>query len=172
MIKLQTTFVSGDGGFGANPLTYTQLARTETIAVYERSRNGKPYDYEVFQIKILKKGTQVFKSIAEDDQEKYPGGSSFGKWAWSIASKERAIEQFEKLCKGEDAPEEDEDSVKKDLIIPVGEFTTNEFASSNSMEYPKAFVLMKGVIESGLIKFLREERRNAKGKLSKIYIKA
>jgi len=177
MIKLEEKFVSGEGGFSSNPLTYTQLARTETTAIYERSRDGEPKDYEVFRIKILPKGTQVFKTITEDDQEKYPSSSQFGFSAWSFHGKfgkKAAFDRYEELKKeAADKLIADEEEVeeKKDLTIPVNEFTVGEFAEKNDMSYANAFVFIKGALENGSVKFVREERRQAKGKASKIYAK-
>lgn len=164
MITLEKTFVSGDGGFSADPLTYTQLNRTATAAVYERSRNGKVMDYEVFKIKILAKGTKVFQNITEDDQEKYPGASQFGISAWCCISKAIAMARYVELSK--DVVEE-----KKELTIPTKEFTVGEFAEQNGMTYANAFLFIKSAAKSGSVKFIREERRNVKGKASKIYAK-
>lgn len=88
MIRLQTTFVSGAGGFpGKERLTYTQLKRNDVAAVYERSRNGKVYDHEVFLIKVKKAGTYKLPNgkvqVLEEDKEQYPSSSQFGLSAWS-----------------------------------------------------------------------------------------
>lgn len=172
MVKLETTFVSGEGGFSTDPLTYTQLARTETTAIYERSRNGIPKDYEVFRIKILAKGTKVFQTITEDDQEKYPGSSQFGFIAWSFNNRVYAMKRYEELSKQASDAAEGKEEVKKEMVIPIKEFTVGEFAEQNGMTYANAFVFVKGALEKGSVKFLREERRQAKGKPSKIYTKA
>ena len=171
MIKLETTFVSGEGGFSADPLTYKQLARTDTVAMYERSRDGKVKDYEVFRIKILPKGTKVFQTITEDDQEKYPGSSQFGFIAWSFNNLSAATRRYEELNK-EAAGADEEEKPAKTIAVPVGEFTVGEFAEANHIPYANAFIIVKGAVENGSVKFLREERRQAKGKPSKIYAKA
>lgn len=168
MIKLETTFVSGDGGFSTNPLTYTQLARTDKVAIYERARNGRAFDFEVFNIKVLPKGTKVFESITEDDQERYPGSSQFGFSAWTFVSRDRAMDRYNELVK-ESLGETTE---KKELVIPVGEFTVGELAEKNSVDYARASLFVKTGVESKVIRFVREERRQAKGKPNKIYSKA
>lgn len=170
MIKLETTFVSGEGGFSQDPLTYTQLKRTEKVAIYERSRNGSVKDYEVFFIKVDPKGKKIFQQVLEDDREKYPSNNSFGFTAWSFNSKVAAMRRYEQLCKEVDAPEEEEE--EKPLIIPDTEFTVGELAEKNNTNYPTAFLFVKAAVENGSVKFLREERRAAKGKASKIYAKA
>jgi hypothetical protein len=174
MIKLEEKFVSGVDGFSTDPLTYTQLARTETTAIYERSRNGIAKDFEVFRIKILPKGTKVFQTVTEDDQEKYPGASQFGFNAWTFNNKAYAMQRFEELGKEKsaEAKAEAKEEERKALTIPVGDFTVGEFAEKNGMTYANAFIFVKGAVEKGSVKFLREERRAAKGKPSKIYAKA
>lgn len=196
MIKLQTEFVSGNGGFSQNPLTYKQLKRTETVALYERSFEGKVKDYEVFRIKVLPKGAQIFNAVNPDDLEQYPGASSFGKWAWSISSLKRAEEVFEELTRtpeqiaADEAAEETEEQAeiattsdapkrrgrvagpKPTIIIPAIEFTVGELAEQNHVQYPIAFLFVQEAVKGGSVKFIREERRHAKGKASKIYAKA
>lgn len=172
MIKLELEFVSGDGGFSADPLTYKQLARTENTAIYERSRDGKVKDYEVFRIKILPKGTQVFKIITEDDQEKYPSTGQFGLSAWSFRNKGGAFARYEQLGKEAAIEAAEEAEPPKSITVPVGEFTVGEFAEKNEMSYANAFLAVKSALGDGSVRFLREERRQAKGKPSKIYAKA
>ena len=56
MIRLEETFTSGAGGFNP-PLTYKQLCRNESVAVYERyNPDGRIKDYEVFNIQVIKRG--------------------------------------------------------------------------------------------------------------------
>ena len=194
MITLEKQFVSGAGGFATEPRTYTQLMRTETVAMYSRSLNGVIKDYEVFKIKILPKGTRIFKLITEDDEEKYPGSSQFGRIAWSFNQYQAALHCYNSLCKNgtngiSDVTVEDTDSdldvdgetvieskpvvakVKKDLIVPVSEFTVGEMAEQNSVNYVTAFLWVKSSVATGSVKFVRDERRNAKGNPSKIYAK-
>ena len=170
MITLETQFVSGEGGFSSNPLTYTQLARTAKVAIYERSRDGVAKDWEVIRIKILPKGTKVFKTITEDDEEKYPGSSQFGFIAWSYHSKKSAQIKYDELVKYENGTAEPEPV--KAIVAPVGEFTIAEFGENNSIKYPQAFLIVKAALANGSVKLLREERRNARGKATKIFIKA
>ena len=176
MITLETNFVSGDGGFASDPLTYRQLKRTAKVALYERSRDGKVKDYEVFIIKIEPKG-KISKfpngvvKVAEDDKEKYPSTGQFGFVAWSFGGLSAAEQRFEKLDKEENLPEDEEESSVKEIVIPLGEFTIGEMATKNEVPYSQAFLFIKAGVEKNEIKFLREERRAAKGKPSKIYAK-
>lgn len=113
MKLLDVNFISGDGGFGADPLTYKQLVRNDKFAVYERSRDGVVKDYETIKIKVLKAGTRIFKQVLDADEERYPGTSEFGKTAWSYggvpsAALSAAMDKFEKLSKAKDEVEEPE----------------------------------------------------------------
>jgi hypothetical protein len=56
--------------------------------------------------------------------------------------------------------------------IPDGEFSTNELADFNKVQYPIAFLFLKYALAKGMIRYVRDERRNAKGKATKIYTKA
>ncbi len=179
MIILEKEFVSGDGGFSTDPLTYKQLQRTEKVALYERSRKGKVKDYEVIVIRVDPKGkVQKFPNgivkVIEEDIEKYPSTGQWGKMAWSFCVLGGAKARFEELvAQGvrEDA-EEENPTPEKTIDIPLGEFSTTELAEKNGISYPKAIIFMRDCIENNTIKFVREERRNAKGKATKLYIKA
>ncbi len=100
MIELEKEFVSGAGGFSSNPLTYTQLKRNEKAAVYMRSRDGKPYDYETFLIKVKPAGTRIFQKVLEDNEECYPSCSQFGRIAWSYSNIGMAMHRFHELTHG------------------------------------------------------------------------
>ncbi len=172
MISLPLTFVSGDGGFGADPLTYRQVKRTSKVALYERSRDGKIKDFEVFIIKVDPKGKEIkfpngVIKVVEDDTEKYPATGVFGRTAWSYGNQLAAERRLEVLDKAENVP--DDETPEKVMTIPLGEFTVTEFAAHNEVLYPQAFLFIKDAVAKGDIVVLREERRAAKGKPSKIY---
>ena len=196
MIQLATSFVSGEGGFSQNPLTYTQLKRSDKAAVYSRSRDGKVCDYEVFLIKIDPKGKTfkfpngVIKTL-EDDTEKYPSSSQFGRIAWSYTSLGMANHRFHELTHGKvkEEPDSEEESSSDpvaetphkeitkenkpysggDLLIPVGEFSTQELADKNNVAYVNAYLFVKDQERKGKVKFSRKERRNAKGKPTTLF---
>ena len=108
MRQLETQFISGDGGFGASPLTYKQIVRNDKFAVYERSHSdGRVKDYETIKIKVLKAGSRIFKEVLTEDEERYPGTSEFGRSAWSFTGngKTAAISKFNQLT--EDLSEKD-----------------------------------------------------------------
>lgn len=176
MISLETNFVSGEGGFASDPLTYRQVKRTDKVAIYERSRDGKVKDYEVILIKVEPKG-KVMKfpngtiKVLEDDREKYPSTGQFGFSGWSFRGLGAAESRYEKLCKEADLPVEEEEEAKV-ISIPLGEFTVGELAEKNGVPYSQAFLFIKAGIEDKSINFLREERRAAKGKPSRVFAKS
>jgi hypothetical protein len=133
MIKLEKTFVSGDGGFSNDPLTYTLVERTESAAVYERSRQGMIKDYEVFKIRVLEKGKKIFTKIVQEDTEQYPSSEQFGKTAWSYggpAAKKAALKRFKELCKEANVIEEPKEV--QPIVFPFTEpFTINQALEKN-----------------------------------------
>ena len=179
MITLEKEFVSGEGGFSTDPLTYKQLKRTEGFAVYERSRDGKVKDYEVIVVRVDPKGkVQKFPNgivkVLEDDIEHYPSTGQWGKLAWSFRKLGGAMARFDALiAQGiEDDAEEENPTPEKVIVIHNGEWTIGELGEKNGIEYVTAHVFVKAALAAGSVKFVREERRNVKGKASRIYIKA
>lgn len=195
MIKLETEFVSGVGGFSATPLTYKQVVRNDSFAVYERSYAGRIKDYETIIIKVNPKGFQIFDGKPlEDDTEVYPSTGQFGFKAWSYGNKGAAIHRFIELTNESVKPEDDGNEVepvgdapvtdavvtghrgrkpkeRHELQIPVGEFSIKEMNELNQSEYQDSLFFINEQITKGTIKYLRDERRNAKGKPSRIFAK-
>ena len=186
---------TGDGLGQASAVTLTQLKRTPTVALYQRTqKNGMPQGYEVFMVKIVKAGTpQLGGGVVEEDYEVYPRANSFGKTAWAPCSLGHAEKIYENLVKGlkpcdvgEDDAEEDEGAetpettepkakrVKKELpvlTLPATEFSVKELAEQNKVEYSVAYLNVKSWLEAKTVKLVRTERRAAKGKETSIYAK-
>ena len=175
MISLETNFTSGVGGFSTEPLTYNQIARGGLVAVYERSRNGKVKDYETIRIKIVPRGTSIFNAPPSvDDAEMYPSTGQFGKFAFSfhgITGKESALSKMKELLQetAADLEETEHPTEKVGIVIPDKEFTVGELAELAGTNYVTAFNFVKSAVGENKIKFLRSERRNARGKESNIY---
>ena len=167
MIQLEKTFVSGEGGFNNDPLTYTQVERSETAAVYERSRNGLVKDYEVFNIKVRPKGTKIFQLVTEDDIECYPSTAQFGFNAWSYTNKGAALKRFKELDPVAKAEAKAKDKIV--FVLPDKDFTVNDVAELNKSNYISAANFVKTEIAAARVKLVREERRNVKGQMTKIY---
>lgn len=100
MKQLKAQFISGEGGFSANPLTYTQITRNENYAIYQRSRDGVVKDYEVFKIRKFKQGQVNWGKTYQEDEEDYAVTSSFGKSAWSFGNLTSAQNKFNDLTNG------------------------------------------------------------------------
>jgi hypothetical protein len=151
--------------------------RNPKVAIYKRTvkSSGQVEGYEVFKVNYEEKG-KVYKfpngttRTLEDDKEKYPASSQFGMSAWSTMTYERACQIFDRLTA--EAAEKANPSVKAAIVIPDGEFTVGELAEKNKIDYAPAFLFIKAALVEGSVKFLREEKRNARGKASKIYTKA
>jgi len=139
----------------------------ETVAI------GRHDDYEMAGVKI-------------EAAESYPGNEQWGTKGWTYTTLYDAELRYERLLgrlaaetssplkEGVPTPVEHKRRPRGEpltLTIPVGEFSTKELAETNKVDYPSAFLWLKAALgeSSPAIKFLREERRNAKGKPSKIY---
>jgi hypothetical protein len=192
---------TGDGLGQSAAVTLHQLKRTPLdapypAALYERiQKNGVRQGYEVFIIKTIKKDTPLPNgSTVEESYERYPTDSHFGKTAWAPDSLERAEEIYENLVKGLHPCDKLNDPDKNELTdtkegsvttihtkreqknlpslkLPDGEFSTKDLAEKNGVEYAVAHLFLKTSLDSHTVKFCREERRNAKGKLTKLYAK-
>jgi hypothetical protein len=171
MITLPVEFKSGEGGFSSNPLIYKQIVRKNQYAVYERvDHNGKRMDYEAVKIRMIPKGTSIFNQPPSlDDKERYAATSSWGKMGFTCVTEERALQKLEEIIQKD--INNSTNSVKVETIIPVGEFVINDVITQNNITYPIASLFIKTAISSGIVKFIRQERRASKGKPSNIYVK-
>jgi hypothetical protein len=189
MKSLELTFVSGEGGFSGNPLTYIQVARNDKAAIYARSRDGIIRDYEVFRIKVNPKGKKIFATILEDDEERYPSNNDFGRWAWSISGsggEKRARQLYKELTAEANAKDEeatDEETTvtttvtvahvsKGELQIPSGKFTHAELADFNKKTKQQVYNLLQQYVKEGKLKIAGERApEGGKGKSSKLFEK-
>jgi len=195
MIKLETQFVSGAGGFAQEPLTYTQIATNDTAAVYERSRDGKVKDYEVFLHKVTPKGfVQKFPNgkvnVIEDDTQTYPSSEQFGKRAWAFhgtKAKEAAMTKFNELTNKANNPVVT--SVKSTPYVKTGgkrgrvavvrpsvklpnvaSFTMNDLLKINSSyQQPNMYQAVKKMIGDGQLKAVGVVEKAGKGKKPVLY---
>jgi len=190
MISLETEFVSGAGGYSANPLTYKQVTRTETVALYARHReDGTLKDHEVFRIKLLKKGHQIFKQTLEDDTEQYPSNEKFGRTAWSFLRLGAAMVKYQELVEGKVATVDTSDdgdetevaprlvgrarNERPELVYPATErFTMKDLALVNSVGWNPALIYnhIKKEMEGGvLVEVARVKTDSGRGKPSVVY---
>lgn len=158
---------TGDG-FGQNEaITLRQIKRTDTVAMYERiTKSNLSQGFEVFVVRVVEAGTPLPGNVTvQESYEQYPSANRFGKTAWCVQNLQKADALFEKLANTVLVVEAKEVS----LDLPNGEFTTNELAEQNGVDYLIATKFIKDACTSNRVRFVREERRNAKGKASKIY---
>jgi hypothetical protein len=102
MRSLETEFTWGGSGYAQSPRHFKQLKRNRWFALYQRSNpEGKIDCYEVVKIGLIKKGTVIkqFNKTYEDDQEFYPGNSTWGKQGWTLLTLLDAEKKFNELSK-------------------------------------------------------------------------
>jgi hypothetical protein len=195
MKKLPLTKMWSGDGFGANPVTLNQIKRNEIVAIYQQSHNEIVGGFEVFRIKIRCKGESLPGGDVEmEDREVYPSANSFGKSAYFCFTLAAAEKRFGEMMGQTIAPEplivgavaiakslapNPSESTTKHrgrprierprLMIPTGEFSMKDMAELNKVEYITVQSFLKENAE--LVKFAREERRSARGPMTKLFTK-
>ena len=192
MIKLPIEFVSGAGGFSAEPLEYKQVIRSNKAAVYQRGRGKVIKDFEVFKIKVLKAGTQIFQQTITEDEERYPSNTDFGRSAWSYTggtegTKSAALKKFYELNR---EPAEVVAAVKDttpkvpgkrgrkrkeraDLVIPSNDFSMKDLLKLNtSWTQALAYVqIQKEIKNKVVVEVDRVKNETGRGRATVIYRK-
>ena len=158
---------TGDGYGQVDAITLRQIKRTAIAAIYQRfATNGNSQGFEVFTIKVVEAGTPLPGGVVvPETYEQYPTANRFGKTAWHVSSLEKAEAIYVRL--NTDAGHDGKVFVK--FNIPSGEFTAGELADFNDVEYITASNYIKAALANNTVQYIREERRNARGKASKIY---
>lgn len=157
---------TGDGYGTTDAITLRQIKRTATAAIYQRfANNGNSQGFEVFTIKVVEAGTPLPGGVVvPETYEQYPTANRFGKTAWHVTNLDKAESIYVRL---NTAPVDGKVFVKFD--VPMGEFTAGELAEQNDVEYITASNYIKNSLANNTMRFVREERRNPKGKASKLY---
>lgn len=192
MKTLETQFVSGEGGYSAEPLTYKQIARKQNFAVYERSRNNIVKDYETIIIKTLKAGTQIFKQILAEDEERYPSTSQWGHYAWSFNNRQAALNKLNQLFQNKNTPVEPKTTIqaltptikkskgrpktqRPNLVFPTHQdgFTMKQLLAINSQwTQPLAYIEIKKLSTTGsIIEIKRTKSSSGRGRAAITYQK-
>lgn len=192
MIKLEIEFVCGSDGFSSDPLTYKQIIRNENFAMYERSRDGKVHEYEVFKITFTKKGTKLFNTVIEDDTERYPSAEKFGRTAWSIKSYDKAMQKFNDLTNKYNnmnnetqntdntndvtttptTPKRGRRAAAHNIIYPSNQkqFTMADLRKSNpGLSQPVLYIHIQKDIQANKVKKIGVVETSARGKKPVIY---
>jgi hypothetical protein len=92
--------------FGVNGYQYTQLRRTDTVALYTGVNNRGSTTYEVHKVRFkpllsakFKGLNGVIKIVNYPDREILASNEEFGRFAWSYHTEPDAISKFEALIK-------------------------------------------------------------------------
>jgi hypothetical protein len=195
MKRLEKVFKSNADGTGIE--TFEQIKRIDRVAMYRRTRkNGTIHCYEVFEVKIVPKGTVFAKGTppTTEDAESYPGKSSFGKFAYCCSTEERAHFRFDELVEkiknrtteaADDADLENSDVAPlvrsgrrgrpaKAISMPIprsGErFTMRQLMLWSGASQPNLYNRLKVLITNQLVSVAGEIRQaNTRGKSQIVY---
>lgn len=145
---MQTVFVRNSDDCGDH--IFTQIARIGRVAVYHRTdvETGKSWGYETILINVVPIGTVRAEGAKPTtvETESYPGAKAFGKLGWHFYNKAAALAKMDELVK------------KNSIIIPEGEFTFLDFASTNGLPINKGTAdLLTKLLKEKKILFLRKD---------------
>lgn len=174
--------------FTKNGFRFRQIRREGDIAIFHKlALEGLPrsaphtstYDAGFETAVISRHDGYEMAGNKFDPAEMYPSNEQWGTKGWTYHTLYEAELRFDRLLGkipeakvvGEEVPAKPRRPRGEpiNLTIPVGEFTVGELASKNSVDYSIAFQWNKAAVAANQVQFLREERRNAKGKPSKIF---
>jgi len=167
---LQTEFVMNADESGDH--VFTQLKRDGNVCLYRRTKalDGRKMGFEVFVTKTVKAGAPLpGGGFVEKDYESYPGKSAFGKTAW-FCCLDYAEERFDKVVKSKVVVAEGP-GIEESNDIPEGEFSQVEFATMNCLPLALGRIVLKGLVDKGLVKENRREQRGP-GRATCLFIKA
>ena len=179
--------------FTKNGFQFSQIKRDGDIAVFHKAAIKGPlhpvaFDAGFETVVITRHDGYEIAGVKMEPAEQYPGNEMWGTRGWTFKTLLEASNKFDRLH-GVPVAEVVSVSnvevtpavtgghrgrtrgVRPTLTIPGSDFSVKDLAEANKVEYPVAFLFVKEAEEGGTIKFLRTERRAAKGKESKIYSK-
>ena len=167
-----------------NGFNHTQLFREGDVAIFHKVHIDPIYDAGFEVVVISRHEEYEMGGNKIEAAEAYPSPEMWGTRGWTFTASEllKARNKYEKILKGDlttdvvvEVVEEPVVAVKErakrgapkaDLTIPVGEFSIGELAEKNQVDYNHANLFIKS---SPSIQFVREERRNARGKMTKLF---
>jgi hypothetical protein len=159
---------------------HTQLFREGDIAIFHKVHLDPHYDAGFETVVISRhNGYEIAGNVVEP-AECYPSPEMWGTRGWTFTNLLAARTKFAKLVKGdlpdadEATPEKDEApiadltrSVKcsvKDLLIPVGEFKTQQLADHNSVTYNDARAFIQTNLGRKIKEIGPDQTHKGKGK--------
>lgn len=156
---------------------FKQLRKENGVALYERLRDDKHYDYEVFVIKTIAAGTPLPNGKkVEVAYEQYPGAAAWGKSAWSPATLEQANTMFDKLVtklKSEAGQPKRRGRKSKNtqkIVLPKGKFTMKSLISKTGLTQPVLYLQLKKLIAAGVVVEVdRVKTDSGRGRLAVVY---
>ena len=75
--------------------TYKLLKRASNIALFEQSKNGDVYGYEVHKIRVSPK--REIRGIILEKGERLASDEDFGRYGWSYQIKDNAMNKYDAL---------------------------------------------------------------------------
>lgn len=194
MKMLQKEFTANYDKCGNN--LFTQLRKENGVAIYKRTRpDGTVKGYEVFIVKIRKKGDKLPGGLVEkEDRECYPGAASFGRYAYACKTEDQAETRFDQLVKklngiaddveDIDDVDGDEDTVAKDkpkkasgrqakakpvIKTPSGRWTMKMLVTETKMTQGYLHPIVKQLLTQGVIREVERVASGGRGRPSVVY---
>jgi hypothetical protein len=169
--------------FDSRGFHFTQIARKDNHAIYQKVKDSGGKSFEVIQIRNHD-GYEI-AGVAVPPAEMYPSSESWGTLGFTYLRFEAAKERFEKLSgavlSGVALPEtkqtvtvtEAKPRIKRGeftLVLPDGEFTLKELADKNGTYAAFVYPHLHETIAAGKAVELRRESRG-RGRPTAIYQK-
>ena len=180
MKKLQKEFTGNFDRVGNTK--FIQRKKENGVAMYERQNmDGTFRSYEVFIVKVVPKGTALpGGNTVQETYEQYPGCAAFGKTAYDCKTIDAAEKRFDELVKKvKDSNDAKEESIKsgkpirrgrKAVSVPNGKFTMKHLITESGMTQPQLHPIVKGWVESGLVKVVEMIKPEGKGRPAMVYM--
>lgn len=174
---------------------FKQIVREGDLAIFHKTHLSPAHDGG-FEVVIIGRhdGYEIAGNKIEP-AETYPSNEQWGVKGWTYADLYHAELKFESLKNGGKMPVEVETpepveteavapieepaprqrqsrGEKRTLLIPVGEFSTDDLAKANAISYPIAYIGLKELVSEGQVKFAKEERLGNAKRPTKFYVKA
>jgi hypothetical protein len=183
MKKLEKSFVGNYDRVGNT--RFVQVKRTADVAMYRRENmDGSVRSYEVFLVKMRKKGDPLPNGAVEkEDRECYPGSAVFGRIAYDCKSEDQAEARYEELIERavelKAAAAESKATGKRvvrrnkkkvDVQLPKGKFTMKMLVAETGMTQPVLYLYLQNLIKEGkVVEVERVRVEGQRGKASVVY---
>lgn len=184
---LEKTFVMNADKCGNH--NFTQVRREGAICMYRRDRvnEGTLHSVEVFITKTVKAGSPLpgGGQVAED-YEQYPGGSSFGRTAWSTNTIEAGNLIFERLLNKKVPVVVETEETETELVNvarvsqpkgdrralkwPEGPFTQKDLAAHNGIaNYKEVYTDLQRALSNGTLRVAEQVKEVNRGRAAKMF---